>query len=157
MTKYAGPGHWNDPDMLEIGNGGMSEDEYKTHMTLWAMLAAPLLAGNDLSKMTESTRSILMNKEVIAVDQDALGQQGDRIFKDGTTEVFAKPLVNSKRAIAIFNRADEDRDITVDLSKLGVDKSANLRDLWTHKRSGVKDGVFSQKIPKHGAVLLTIE
>ena len=83
LAPYAGPGHWNDPDMLEVGNGHMSLDEYRTHMSLWALLAAPLLAGNDLSQMTAETKSLLMNKNVIAIDQDALGKQGDRLTHQG--------------------------------------------------------------------------
>jgi alpha-galactosidase len=157
FASYASKGHWNDPDMLEIGNGGMTDDEYRTHMTLWSMLAAPLLAGNDLSKMTEATKTILTNAEVISVDQDSLGQQGVPVLKDGLTEVYARPLASSSRAIAIFNRADEDRIIAVDLTRIGVDKKASLRDLWTHKESGVKDGHFTQAIPKHGSVLLKVE
>src|SRR5579875_3608657 len=81
LAKYAAPGHWNDPDMLEIGNGGMTADEYRTHMSLWAVLAAPLLAGNDLSKMSETDRGILMNREALAIDQDPLGKQGDRVWQ----------------------------------------------------------------------------
>ena len=94
LARYAGPGHWNDPDMLEVGNGGMTEDEYRTHMSLWAILAAPLLAGNDLSKMSPETLAILTNKEVIAVDQDRLGKQGDRASALGQTEIWTKPLSN---------------------------------------------------------------
>jgi alpha-galactosidase len=89
LAKYAGPGHWNDPDMLEVGNGGMTEDEYRQHMTLWVILAAPLLAGNDLSKMSPSTLAILTNKEVVAVDQDPLGKQGDRVSAVGPTEIWS--------------------------------------------------------------------
>ncbi len=87
LSKYAGPGHWNDPDMLEVGNGKMTEDEYKTHMSLWVLLAAPLLAGNDLSKMTDADKSILMNREAIAIDQDPLGKQGDRLYQSGDFDV----------------------------------------------------------------------
>src|SRR5438876_2478451 len=100
--KYAGPGHWNDPDMLEIGNGGMSAAEYRTHMSLWAMLAAPLLAGNDLRNMSDETRQILMNKEVIAIDQDKLGRQGHKISKEGSAEIWIKALENGGLAGALF-------------------------------------------------------
>ena len=90
LSRYASPGHWNDPDMLEVGNGKMKPDEYRTHMSLWAILAAPLLAGNDLSKMTPDTLAILTNKDVIAIDQDALGKQGDRISATGPFEVVGE-------------------------------------------------------------------
>jgi alpha-galactosidase len=92
LGPWAAPGHWNDPDMLEIGNGGMNDDEYRTHMSLWSILAAPLLAGNDLRNMTPAIAGILMNREVIAVDQDKEGKQGRRITKSGDQEVWAKPL-----------------------------------------------------------------
>ena len=104
--QYAGPGHWHDPDMLEIGNGGMSAPEYRTHMSLWAMLAAPLLAGNDLRDMSDETRQILMNKEVIAIDQDKLGRQGHKISKEGGAEIWTKALENGDLALALFNRGE---------------------------------------------------
>ncbi len=103
LEKYAGPGHWNDPDMLEIGNGGMSADEYRTQMSLWAILAAPLLAGNDLSKMDETTRSILMNKEVIAVDQDTLGAQG---FRLAPLQTWVRPLCGRGQGAGHFQLRD---------------------------------------------------
>jgi len=104
--QYAGPGHWHDPDMLEIGNGGMSAPEYRTHMSLWAMLAAPLLAGNDLRDMSDETRQIPMNKEVIAIDQDKLGRQGHNISKEGGAEIWTKALENGDLALALFNRGE---------------------------------------------------
>ncbi len=109
LEKFAGPGHWNDPDMLEIGNGGMKPDEYITHMTLWCILAAPLLAGNDLSQMTPETLAILTNKEVIAVDQDPRGIEGRRIAEEGPLEVWAKPLAHGSVAVALFNRGESEQ------------------------------------------------
>ena len=106
LYSYAGPGHWNDPDMLEVGNGGMKYDEYVTHMSLWVLLAAPLLAGNDLSKMTPATLNILTNREVVAVDQDAKGMQGRRIAQEGPLEVWAKPLADGSIAVGLFNRSE---------------------------------------------------
>ena len=103
LAKYAAPGHWNDPDMLEVGNGEMKHDEYLTHMSLWAMLAAPLLAGNDLSQMSAETKSILTNKDVIAIDQDPLGKQGDRVSAEDPFEVWSKPLKDGSVAVALFN------------------------------------------------------
>ena len=104
LASWAGPGHWNDPDMLEIGNGGMTDTEDRTHMSLWAILAAPLLAGNDLSNMPKTTLEILTNREVIAVDQDALGKQGRRIWQSGETEVWVRDLSGGAEAVAVFNR-----------------------------------------------------
>jgi alpha-galactosidase len=120
LAKYAGPGHWNDPDMLEVGNGHMSNEEYRTHMSLWALLAAPLLAGNDLSKMTPETKSILMNKAVIAIDQDKLGVQGDRVSQNGDLEIWVKPLSGGGKAVGLFNRGTNAAEMTVTLSDLGV-------------------------------------
>jgi alpha-galactosidase len=154
LAKFAGPGHWNDPDMLEIGNGGMNTDEYKTHMTLWVILAAPLLAGNDLSKMSPETLALLTNKEVIAVDQDSLGKQGDRVWAQGPSEIWTKPLSGGAKAIALFNRAEDDEPITLNLKEAGVSEHAKLRDLWQGKEVEAKDGKYTVLIPRHGAVLL---
>jgi alpha-galactosidase len=104
LWPYAGPGHWNDPDMLEVGNGGLTTSEYRSHFSLWAMMAAPLIAGNDIANMDEATRSILLNREVIAVDQDRLGIQGRRVWKDGARELWVKPLAGGARAVLLFNR-----------------------------------------------------
>jgi alpha-galactosidase len=104
LEKFAGPGHWNDPDMLEIGNGGMNEDEYRTHMSLWAILAAPLMAGNDLSRMTPYTLELLTNREVIAVDQDPLGKQGYRVHQEGPYEVWTKLMADGSKVVGLFNR-----------------------------------------------------
>jgi alpha-galactosidase len=154
LAKFAGPGHWNDPDMLEVGNGGMTEDEYRTHMTLWVILAAPLLAGNDLSKMSPETLALLTNKEVIAVDQDALGKQGDRAWAQGPSEIWTKPLSGGAKAIALFNRADSNEPITLDLKAVGVSEHAKLRDLWKGTEVEAAGGKYTVVIPKHGAVLL---
>jgi alpha-galactosidase len=154
LSKYAGPGHWNDPDMLEVGNGGMKEEEYRQHMTLWVILAAPLLAGNDLSKMSPETLALLTNKEVIAVDQDPLGKQGDRVSAQGPTEIWTKPLSGGAKAIALFNRAESDKPITLDLKEAGVSDHAKLRDLWRGKEVEATDGKYTVTVPRHGAVLL---
>jgi alpha-galactosidase len=108
LAASAGPGHWNDPDMLEIGNGGMSQDEYKTHFSLWAMVAAPLIAGNDVRNMKEDVGSILLNKEVIAVDQDSLGAGGKKVLTVGDVEIWSKPLSTGEVALALFNHSREE-------------------------------------------------
>jgi alpha-galactosidase len=156
LAKYATPGHWNDPDMLEVGNGKMTPDEYRTHMTLWTMLAAPLLAGNDLSKMDETTKSILMNKEAIAVDQDPMGKQGDRVVAVGPFEIWMKPLKDGSRAVALFNRSESVYPITVQLSSVGFDGPVHARDLWAHKDLGTLHGSYTAVVPKHGAVMLRL-
>ncbi len=156
LSKYAGPGHWNDPDMLEVGNGKMTTDEYKTHMSLWVILAAPLLAGNDLSKMTDTDKSILMNKEAIAIDQDPLGKQGDRLYQSGDFDVWTKPLSNGRVAVGLFNRSWDNREVSVDLADIGFKSGANLRDVWKQQDLGRHTGVFTHVIPKHGVTLLIV-
>ncbi|HEV2867224.1 MAG TPA: alpha-galactosidase, partial [Allosphingosinicella sp.] len=104
LWPFASPGHWNDPDMLEVGNGGMSESEYRAHFSLWAIMAAPLIAGNDVANMDAATRAILLNREVIAVDQDPLGVQGRRVRDDGEQELWVKPLAGGARAVLFLNR-----------------------------------------------------
>jgi alpha-galactosidase len=156
LAKYAGPGHWNDPDMLEVGNGGMTDDEYRTHMSLWAILAAPLLAGNDLSKMSPETLSILLNKEVIAVDQDRLGKQGDRAFAVGMTETWTRPLTGNALAAGLFNRDTEEHSVPLHLHDLGFSDRAKLRDLWKHEDVAATKGDYTVTVPAHGVVMLRI-
>lgn len=154
--KYANPGHWNDPDMLEIGNGGMTDTEYRTHMSLWCMLAAPLLAGNDIRSMTDSIKEILMNKDVIAIDQDKEGVQGVRVRKDGEVEVWKKPLAKGV-AVGLFNRGADTAKISVKWSEVGVNKkNPKVRDLWAHQDVTAADG-YSVDVPSHGVVLLRVE
>jgi len=155
LEAFAGPGHWNDPDMLEIGNGGMKANEYRTQMSLWAILAAPLLAGNDLSKMDETTKSILMNKEVIAVDQDSLGVQGNRL---GPPQIWVKPLTGGAKALAIFNYVtdDEAEPLTVQLKDVGFSGSVHARDLWAHKELGILHDSYTVTPPPGGVVMLRL-
>ena len=156
LARFAGPGHWNDPDMLEVGNGGMNADEYRTHMSLWALLAAPLLAGNDLSTMTPETVAILTNHDVIAVDQDAAGKQGDRVSEEGPIEVWAKPLADGSKAVGIFNRHQLPLTAHVDLSTLGLPGGAKAKDLWLNKDLGKIDSTITAQIPSHGVLLLRL-
>jgi alpha-galactosidase len=156
LEKFAGPGHWNDPDMLEVGNGGMNEDEYRTHMSLWAILAAPLIAGNDLTRMTPFTVELLTNREVIAVDQDPLGKQGYRIAQEGPFEIWMKPLADGSKAVGLFNRQRSTEQVTVKLSQLGIDRQASVRDLWLKKDLGSVTGEYSAYVPSHGVVLVRI-
>jgi alpha-galactosidase len=156
LSAFAGPGHWNDPDMLEIGNGGMSDMEYRTHMSLWAMLAAPLLAGNDLSKMTPETKAILLNREVIAVDQDAAGHQGDRVYTEGPLEVWSKPLADGSKAVAVFNRWTMPLKLDVPLQRIGFHGTVHARDLWAHQDVAPIHDVWHASLPPHGVVMLRI-
>jgi alpha-galactosidase len=156
LQKFAGPGHWNDPDMLEVGNGGMNPDEYRVHMGLWALLAAPLLAGNDLRSMSPETREMLTNGEIIAVDQDAKGVQGQRLWDEGPLEIWAKSLADGSNAVGLFNRGGSELKITLDLKMLNISGPAKLRDLWQHKDLGVAQDSYSATVPKHGVLMLKV-
>jgi alpha-galactosidase len=142
--------------MLEIGNGKMSVDEYRTHMSLWVLLAAPLLAGNDLSHMTEADRRILTNKDAIAMDQDSLGRQGERLHQAGDLDVWTRPLSRGRVAVGLFNRAWSPRDVSVDLNEIGFPGGAALRDVWKEQDLGRHTGVFTDVVPRHGATLLIV-
>lgn len=157
IAQFAGPGHWNDPDMLEIGNGGMTPDEYRTHMSLWALLAAPLLAGNDLSKMSRETLSILTNRDVIAVDQDPLGKQGERIAASKATEIWMKPLKGGAVAIGLFNRGGTENSVTLRLTDAGLHKPVKAHDLWVGRDLGVLRNSYTATVPRHGVVMLKLQ
>jgi len=154
LAEWAKPGHWNDPDMLEIGNGGMSETEYKTHMSLWAMLAAPLLAGNDLRSMSPATLEILTNREVIAVDQDKEGKQGKRVWKSSDQEIWTRQLSGGAVAVAVFNRAAESAQVSVRWPDLGITGKPKLRDLWLHQSVESQGAEHPVTVPGHGVVML---
>ena len=158
LWPFAGPGHWNDADMLEVGNGGMTPAEYRSHFSLWAMMASPLMAGNDIAHMDESTRSILLNKEVIAVDQDALGVQGHRVWKDGDREVWVKPLSGGARAVLLFNRGAQPATIRATAEQLGYPPHlrASVRDLWAHKALRRWLGAIEATVQPHGVALFRI-
>jgi alpha-galactosidase len=156
LSNYAGPGHWNDPDMLEVGNGKLKPDENRTHMSLWVLLAAPLLAGNDLSQMPPETLAILTNREVIAIDQDPLGKQGDRVSEVGPLEIWAKPLKGGGEAVGLFNRNESTLPITVKLSDVGFAGGAKARDIWQAKDLGKIQGSYTANVPGHGVVLLRL-
>ena len=157
LEKYAGPGHWNDPDMLEIGNGHMKDEEYRTQMTLWCILAAPLFAGNDLTNMTPATLDILKNSEAIAIDQDSAGVQGHRVWQQGPTEVWVKPLADGSEAVAVFNRETRPMPVTLNFSELGLAEAGQVRDLWQHKELGNFHQGLVVDVPGHGSVLLKVK
>jgi alpha-galactosidase len=162
ISRYNKVGHWNDPDMLEVGNGGMTAAEYRTHMSLWCMLGAPLMAGNDLRSMTEETKTILMNPDVIAIDQD----RGEfhpvqRISVQGTTEVLIRELSGNAYAVGLYNRGDKPAEISFRLDDLKFDtglgsRRLTLSDLWKHEPVTATGDVYSATVPKHGVVLLRV-
>jgi alpha-galactosidase len=162
IAQYAKPGHFNDPDMLEIGNGGMTDTEYRTHMSLWSMLASPLLAGNDLRTMTPAIHDILTNREVIAIDQDSLGVQATRVWASDDSasvrrEIWTRPLAKGGNAVAVFNRGPDSAQVTVDFAKLGIDlRRKTVRDLWEHRNVKVKGTQYVASVPSHGVVMLRV-
>src|SRR5712692_2232203 len=159
-APYAKPGHWNDPDMLEIGNGHMSDTEYKTHMSLWSMLSAPLIAGNDLRDMTPAIHDILTNREVIAIDQDRGDKQATRVSKSGDQEIWVKQLADGGQAVGLFNLNEKDAKMTVKWADLGMKQATkHARDLWEHKdvKLDKESPEYSTTVPGHGVVLLCIK
>jgi len=162
LEQYAGPGHWNDPDMLEVGNGGMSDKEYRAHFSMWCMLSAPLMAGNDIRNMSKSIKKILTNKEVIALNQDPLGKQGFKYGDFGDYEIWVKFLKDDELAIAFLNRGNRPINIVVNwknvLRKTGLRKNVyKLKDLWKHKIIGNTKSIFKAKIPSHDILLLRLK
>jgi alpha-galactosidase len=159
IASYVKPGHWNDPDMLEIGNGGMTAEEYRTHMSLWSLLAAPLIAGNDLHTMTDETKSILMNTEVIAIDQDPKFQPVTEISSDAEVEVLMRPLYDGSVAVGIFNRgpaAATTKFLRTSLPARFNGKQLSVRDLWKHADESMDGDSFAATVPRHGVVMLRI-
>src|SRR5258708_6661203 len=159
LASYAGPGHWNDREMVEVGKGGRNDTEYRSHFSLWAILAAPLIAGNDLRSMRPEIHDILTNKEVIAVDQDALGREGERVWKKGDAEVWAKQLQDGSRAVGLLNRGKAYQEITADWQDIGYPShlSAAVRDLWQHKELGRVTGKFSAAVASHAVVMVAVK
>jgi alpha-galactosidase len=158
LAKYAGPGHWNDPDMLEVGNGDLTLDENRTHMSLWAMLAAPLLAGNNLTKLTPDITAILTNRAVLAIDQDRLGRQADRIFSEGPIEIWSRPLANGDVAIAVVNFGQDSflRGISLHLAEAGAAKGWKATDVWTGQDLGPIADYRQVMLKRHDTLLLRL-
>jgi alpha-galactosidase len=157
LQRYAGPGHWNDPDMLQIGNRGLNLNEDETQMTLWCLLAAPLISSTDLAKLTPAELAVLTNREVIAVDQDPLGVQGRRVSQSGPIEVWAKPLSGKRVAVGLFNSGESPLPASVRFRSIGFSGAVRARDLWKGKDLGVFHNQFSALIPKHGVVLIEVQ
>ncbi|MGV9308944.1 NPCBM/NEW2 domain-containing protein [Nonomuraea sp. NPDC003727] len=158
LAQYAKPGAWNDPDMLEVGNGGMTDTEYRTHFSMWSIMAAPLLIGSDLRRASGETFDILLNKEVIAVDQDPLGIQGSVLKSEGGRWVVVKPLANGDKAVALFNESDRAQRVATSVTEIGLADGSpayRVRDLWTRTDTHTED-VLAATVPAHGTVMLRV-
>jgi alpha-galactosidase len=148
--------------MLEVGNGGMTADEYRTHMSLWCLLSAPLMAGNDLRTMTDETKSILMNADVIAIDQDRDFKPAQRLSVEGKSEVLIRPLSGNAFAIGLFNRGDKPAEIGFRWDALKFDtglygfRRLQAQDLWKHAPVTVAGDTYTATVPSHGVVLLKV-
>lgn len=158
LRQYTGPGHWNDPDLLVAGVKGVSLEESRANFSLWAILAAPLFVGIDLRWMPPEVARIFLNKEVIAVDQDAAGIEGDRVSPPGDQEVWVRPLQNKDTAVALFNRSGKTTQISVTWQQIGRKSNEKLtvRDLWRHEDQGVRQREYSAPVPAHGVTMLRI-
>jgi hypothetical protein len=151
LWQFAGPGHWNDPDMLQVGN------QDKIHFSLWCILASPLMAGNDLSSMSDEIRNILTAPEVIAINQDARGLQGYKVYDTGNTEIYNKPLSDGTTAVLLLNKGEESADVTVTWEMIGLSGRQKVRDLWERKELGeFNDSFTAGKLPKNGHLLIKV-
>ena len=159
LAPFAGPGHWNDPDMLEVGNHALTPVECRAHFAMWCMLAAPLMAGNNISTMNETIREILTAPEIIAIDQDPLGIQGTRLRNDGSLQVWQKPLQDGSVAVALLNLTDKSASISVTLEEIGFKKgvSSYVRDLWNRKDLDAITEHFQSEVEPHGVVVVKIK
>lgn len=159
LIAAAGPGHWNDPDMLEVGVGDMTIEENRSHFSIWCMMAAPLIAGNDIRSMKPEILEILINKEVIAIDQDKLGKQGSRYYGDPNYEIWLKPLADGDYAVCLFNASDEERELSITWAYIGeLPKNAKIRDLWQHADLGTTDSLstLKRKVASHDVMMVRL-
>jgi alpha-galactosidase len=159
LAQYAGPGGWNDPDMLEVGNGGMTDTEYRFHFGMWAMLCAPLQAGNDVRSMTAATKAILLHNEIIAVNQDPVGYQARKVWDNGAgLQIFNKIVQGTNvRVAALLNRNTTSANVAVSWSQLGLPSgSATVRDLWARTDRGSFSSSYTASVPAHGIVIVRI-
>jgi alpha-galactosidase len=158
LEEYAGPGHWNDPDMMEVGNEGLTFEESRAHFSLWCILAAPLMAGNDVRKMAPEIRDVLCDRDAIAIDQDPLGKQGYRVFADKRYEVWIKPLEGGDLAVCVLNAADAAAEIHFDWHRLQTMPGGTfkIRDLWRKQDAGTTDTQFKCQLEPHDVALLRL-
>ena len=163
--KFAGPGHWNDPDMLIVGKVGWGPSLHETrllpneqllHISLWCLLSSPLLIGCDMSQMSELTVSLLSNDEILDINQDPLGKPAGRVAMIGDLEVWARPLFDGTKAVGLVNAGDEDARVTVKWSDIGVSGSQPVRDLWLHKDVGASETAYSEMVPAHGCIVVKV-
>ncbi len=154
LERFAGPGHWNDPDMLEVGNGKLSVDENRQHFGLWCLLAAPLIAGNNLAVMPADVREILTNREAIAIDQDAAGVQGKLVWQEGPVSVWVKPLADGGKAVGLVNMGESPNEIQFSFRDAGLPQWAALRDVFAHQDLGVVEDTFKATVATGGILLL---
>jgi alpha-galactosidase len=156
LAPFAKPGNWNDPDMLEVGNGGMSANEYRTHFSLWALLAAPLIAGNDLRAMSGETKNILLNREIIQIDQDPLGRAASRVKTAGDIDVWVRPLTGGGYAVGLFNRGSAEAEARITWTDLQLRGPFRVRDLWAQADRGQMADGYTANVPSHGVVMLRL-
>jgi alpha-galactosidase len=159
LRRFAGPGGWNDPDMLIVGlknkgaikGGGCNDIEYRTQMSMWCMMAAPLMIGCDIRNMDETTKSILLNKDLVEIDQDTLGKQGYRVMRKDGLEVWKKPLTGNRVAISLLNRNSENKSMTVSFKSIELDSTAKytVYDVWKHASLGEANGTLSANLKPH--------
>ena len=152
----AAPGRWNDPGLLQTGIVGVSADEYRMQMNLWAVLAAPLMIGNDVRNLSRDATALLANRELIAIDQDAQGRQGKRIAQVGDTEVWARPLADGAMALAFFNRGNQGAPVAVSWQQLGIDGVRQVRDVWWHESMGRANNNYVVYLTPHTSLLLRL-
>jgi len=157
LERFAGPGHWNDPDMLEVGNGNLTADSNRLHFGMWCLLAAPLLAGTDLTPVSRETLEILTNPEVIAVDQDSAGIQGRSVWQEGPLSVWVKPLADGSKAVGLVNNGESPNRITAWFRDVRVGDSVEVRDLWARRDLGRFQDSFTAEVPTRGMVLVRIK
>lgn len=159
LQRYAGPGHWNDPDLLLVGLPGLTVEEARAHFSLWAILAAPLMASCDLQHMSPAIAAIFNNKDVIAIDQDTLGKEGTRVSPAGEHEVWVRQLNGGGRAVVLFNRSSHAAVMSLSLKDAGLGSSAGLeaRDVWTRRELNAHGDRYSMRVPSHGAAMIRID
>jgi alpha-galactosidase len=166
LARFAGPGGWNDPDMLVVGlkntgyikGGGCNDIEYRTQMSMWCMLAAPLMMGCDIRNMDEATKTILLNKDLIDIDQDTLGKQGFRVMRHDGVEAWKKPLARNRVAIALLNRNSTDKSVSVSWKDLELDPQISfaVQDVWRHASLGRSKGPLSAELKPHETKVLLL-
>ena len=157
LKRFAGPGRWNDPDMLQTGNRGLNLDEQKTQMSLWCLLAAPLIVSTDLAKLSSAELAILTNPEVIRVDQDPLGIEGHRVSQEGPLQVWAKLESGGSMAVGLFNSGESVMPVSLDFRQIGFFHAVKVRDLWARKDLGIFQKTFSSQVPRHGVALIEVK